>query len=61
LGLAIVRNLVELHGGSVAVTSDGEGKGSEFSIVLPLTVSESLAVPDDLANRIEQGVADHVG
>jgi signal transduction histidine kinase len=61
LGLAIVRNLVELHGGSVAVASDGEGKGSEFSIILPLAVSKSLAVPDDLANRVKQGVADHVG
>jgi signal transduction histidine kinase len=61
LGLAIVRNLVELHGGSVAVSSDGEGKGAEFSITLPLIVSESPTIPDDLANRIEQGVADHVG
>jgi CheY-like chemotaxis protein len=35
LGLSIVRNLVELHGGTVAVTSEGEGKGSSFRIRLP--------------------------
>jgi CheY-like chemotaxis protein/anti-sigma regulatory factor (Ser/Thr protein kinase) len=35
LGLAIVRSLVSLHGGRVAVHSDGRGRGSEFSIALP--------------------------
>jgi PAS domain S-box-containing protein len=35
LGLGIVRNLVELHGGSVSVRSEGLGKGSEFTISLP--------------------------
>ncbi len=36
LGLAIVRHIIELHGGSVSATSEGLGKGSTFSIVLPL-------------------------
>ncbi|HEX5055025.1 MAG TPA: ATP-binding protein [Gammaproteobacteria bacterium] len=35
LGLAIVRNLVKLHGGSVHAHSDGVGKGSEFTVELP--------------------------
>ncbi len=38
LGLSIVRQLVELHGGSVTVKSDGLGKGSTFVVSLPLAV-----------------------
>jgi signal transduction histidine kinase len=35
LGLAIVRNLVELHGGSVSAHSDGTGRGATFRVRLP--------------------------
>src|SRR6202041_1440417 len=35
LGLAIVRNLVQLHGGSVSALSEGGGRGSEFIVRLP--------------------------
>jgi signal transduction histidine kinase/DNA-binding response OmpR family regulator len=35
IGLALVRNLVELHGGRVAAKSDGPGTGSEFVVELP--------------------------
>jgi PAS domain S-box-containing protein len=38
LGLAIVRNLVELHGGTVYATSGGEGQGSTFRVRLPLRI-----------------------
>jgi PAS domain S-box-containing protein len=40
IGLAIVRNLIERHGGSVAARSDGPGHGSEFEIRLPAVTSE---------------------
>jgi signal transduction histidine kinase len=36
LGLAIVRHLVELHGGTVQAGSNGEGKGAVFTVKLPL-------------------------
>lgn len=36
LGLAIVRHLVELHGGTVTAASDGENRGSTFTVQLPL-------------------------
>ena len=37
LGLAIVRHLVEAHGGSVAADSPGSGRGATFTVSLPLT------------------------
>jgi signal transduction histidine kinase/ActR/RegA family two-component response regulator len=37
VGLPLVRNLVEMHGGTIEVKSEGEGKGSEFIVRLPLT------------------------
>lgn len=36
LGLAISRHLVEMHGGTVAAASDGEGKGASFTVRMPL-------------------------
>ncbi len=36
VGLALVRRIVELHGGGVSVSSVGSGKGSEFVVVLPV-------------------------
>jgi PAS domain S-box-containing protein len=36
LGLSIVRHLVELHGGTVRADSEGEGKGSTFTVTLPV-------------------------
>jgi CheY-like chemotaxis protein len=42
LGLAIVRSLVELHGGRVRAESAGPGRGSEFSVDLPLATGAAV-------------------
>ena len=43
IGLALVRGLVELHGGRVGVDSDGPGRGSTFRVELPLAVVDAGA------------------
>ncbi|HZI81480.1 MAG TPA: ATP-binding protein, partial [Vicinamibacterales bacterium] len=47
LGLALVQNLVKLHGGSVSAHSEGLGEGSRFRVRLPLTERASGASPED--------------
>ena len=44
IGLALVRNLLQLHGGSITAKSDGVGKGSEFVISFPLAIPRETAV-----------------
>jgi CheY-like chemotaxis protein len=41
IGLTLVKRLVEMHGGTVEARSEGLGHGSEFVVVLPLTVESS--------------------
>jgi signal transduction histidine kinase/ActR/RegA family two-component response regulator len=50
LGLAIVRHLVELHGGTVSAHSDGAGQGATFSASFPL-----------ITERVEPGTVMHGG
>ncbi|HVR75560.1 MAG TPA: PAS domain-containing sensor histidine kinase [Planctomycetota bacterium] len=54
LGLALVRHLVELHGGSVHAQSGGEDKGAAFTMELPLEVSPSARAVERNAPRQEQ-------
>ncbi len=59
IGLAIVRRLVEMHGGSVEARSDGIGKGSEFLVTLPLVeghteLSRSLSPKSDMPSTAQQ-------
>ena len=56
LGLAIVRHLTELHGGTVAADSPGEGLGASFTITLPPAAApkskrgrRAVAPPDEVA------------
>ena len=67
LGLAIVRHLVEMHGGSVRASSEGEGKGATFIVMLPITpvyqvdstgsrvhpAARDLLPPTDITDRLD--------
>jgi signal transduction histidine kinase len=46
LGMAIVRYLVELHGGTVRAESEGENQGAIFTAALPIRVPEAFPPPD---------------
>jgi PAS domain S-box-containing protein len=67
LGLAIVRHLVEMHGGTVRANSEGEGKGATFTVTLPITpvyqvdssgsrvhpAARELLPGDDITDRLD--------
>jgi len=56
IGLSLVRTIVEMHGGTVEVHSDGLLQGSEFKVLLPLPAAHSL--PDSKASTREINASD---
>ena len=55
LGLAIVRHLVEMHGGTVSANSEGEGKGATFVVSLPIAPVYQV---DSSVGRVHPGARD---
>ncbi len=47
IGLTLVKSLVEMHGGSVEVRSEGVDRGTEVILLLPLDLEETLPVPGE--------------
>jgi signal transduction histidine kinase/ActR/RegA family two-component response regulator len=55
LGLAIVRQLVELHGGTVCADSPGEGQGATFTVKLPLLAVSSTSIERERVHPVVGG------
>jgi PAS domain S-box-containing protein len=54
IGLALVRGIVELHGGSISAASEGDGHGSEFTVRLPLARDACDAAPAQAQSLMER-------
>lgn len=50
IGLALVRQLIHLHGGTVTAESEGPGRGSRFTVCLPLAAHAEVGPVDGAAN-----------
>ncbi len=57
LGLTIVRSLVELHSGTVSVASDGPGRGTEFTVVLPAAMTPVVMAEGPTSTRDAKSAA----
>jgi len=60
VGLNVVRNLVQMHGGTVHAYSDGVGLGSRFTVELPASAATSAQAPQPGPVEIERTVASRV-
>ena len=61
LGLAIVRHVVDLHGGNVAAESEGMGRGAEFIVRIPLSSAPIVVTPPARAAAAVEQSTDQMG
>ena len=60
LGLALVKGITQLHGGTVAAQSDGPGTGSTFAVQLPVAPAPDTTTPGDADADLAQGAGRRV-
>jgi CheY-like chemotaxis protein len=58
VGLTLARSLVSMHGGSISACSDGEGKGSHFTVRVPLAAVPARVEPEpqQVRRRVAKGI-----
>jgi signal transduction histidine kinase/ActR/RegA family two-component response regulator len=57
LGLAIVRHIVEMHGGTVHAASEGLGKGATFTVALPIASARAVAPAESRGKAVDRRLA----
>jgi signal transduction histidine kinase len=58
LGMAIVRHLIELHGGTVRAFSEGENRGTTFTATLPMRVAVSAVSPEAFQPQVQPEISE---
>ncbi|HEU5460169.1 MAG TPA: response regulator, partial [Pyrinomonadaceae bacterium] len=61
LGLSIVRSLVEMHKGEIDAASDGKGKGTTFTLTLPIMALSESGIPNPLETKLPAFRLNHNG
>ena len=59
VGLTVARRLVELHGGSINARSDGAGKGSTFTVRLPVSTASAESAADSSQPAVSSAASPH--
>jgi PAS domain S-box-containing protein len=55
IGLTLVRSIIEMHGGMIHATSEGEGKGSDFTALLPIVVGYGSEAGESINHAHQTG------